>query len=119
VVGLVESICSIYWNNEFFHYFLFGFLGPLLGLISGWFLIKRFKVKFWPKALAVITFLNLGSCEVSHLMNVGCQELMFGEVDSDPGDIGVIAITIPIFFISLSLSLLLLYFLKRDRRKLR
>ncbi|WP_413288152.1 hypothetical protein [Bdellovibrio sp. HCB337] len=94
---MIEAICRTYWESDFVHYVLFGFLGPLVGTILMLILRKKIKANYWLKASAVFFIVNLSSCAASWKANTGCQIHLFGEVSDDPGDIGVVFMTFPLF----------------------
>lgn len=50
--------------------------------------------------------------------NTGCQVLLFGEVNDDPGDIGQVFFTLPLFMFTFIAASIALYFIVRERKKL-
>ncbi len=110
---MLDFLCRTYWDNHFVHYFLFGILGPCIGLLAVVIFRKNLKARYWLKALSIFLLVNLSSCAVSWKANTGCQLHLFGEVGDDPGDVGVVLVTIPIFLICFAVALGLLFYVRK------
>lgn len=79
------------------HYFVPAMFGPILvvGII---FLLRKKMTSFYAiKAFLIIAVVNLVSCSAGNKIWNECQLILFGEVDTDPGDVGVFFFTLPIF----------------------
>lgn len=109
----MNELCQIWNENIFVHYVLFGVLGPIVSVITIFLIRNRIVAKYWPKALSIFTLLNLGSCVASGKIHFGCEKLLFGELNDDPGDIGIIMLTIPLFLICVVAGLIALHYIKK------
>jgi hypothetical protein len=107
------SICKLYWDNFFLHYILFGFIGSLIATLI--ILIPRnfLKSKFWLKSSLIFILVNLSSCSIERVLNLKCQLKLFGYVSDDPGDIGIVFITLPIFLVCMIGGLTILFWKKK------
>ncbi|MBX7148733.1 hypothetical protein K1X76_06565 [bacterium] len=115
---MTQFLCQSYWYNDFIHYYLFGFIGPLLAVICIWLLHKVISKNFLKFSLLIYFLINFGSCVASARLNIDCQILMFGYVCDDPGDIGVVALTLPLFVISFFLGIVAISFLSKKITRL-
>lgn len=111
---MIQAICQTYWDSIFFGYFFFGFIGPLVSVITIYFIRNRIRSRFWLKSLSIFSMLNLSSCIASAKVHFGCQRLLFGEIDTSPGDVGIIMLTLPLFLVCASLALISFRFIKRS-----
>lgn len=114
------NICKIYLNENvlgiFLHYFLFGFIGPLLAVLLIISLHKFLKSKYWRKSLLIYFFINLTSCAIGGWVGGGCEP--DDGFSSSPGDLGIVMFTLPVFFLFFFGGIITIYFHKKGKDEL-
>jgi|GEM_PF-5832761 len=106
------NACKIFWENDFLHYILFGFIGPFLAVLLIFAIQKSLKTKYWLKTSFIFILINFASCTLEREANIGCQIKLFGSVSDDPGDIGVILLTLPLFIICSLVCIFIIFQIK-------
>ncbi len=111
---MVASFCHVLWENGFLHYILFAILGPFLGLVSVYLLRDQLMNRFWLKALPVFGVIDIATFLSYGIGEGACEVLIFGYRGDDPGDIGVVLLTMPLFLLT-SLAAIGLLYIARTR----
>ena len=115
----MDDLCRFYFQDTFTHFFLFGFIGPLVSVVLIFLFRYELNCKIWLNAYVIFVLVNLTSCAVSFQTNTDCQIRLFGEVADDPGDVGLFFITTPIFFVSLSIAFVAMFFIERRQYRIK
>lgn len=91
----MELICRVYWDVALLHYGLFPVLGPLLAFLSA----RRFLPTRPLLALAAFLVVNLLFAYLNIAASNASQLLLFGRVGDDPGDVGLVFVSLPLHFV--------------------
>ena len=113
----MTEFCKFHWDNFFLHYIFWGIIGPIICIVLSFFVAKKLFPKFWIKALLLITSVNLVTCTIGNKTLNFCEISIFGEINDDPGDIGIVFMTFPIWIICCAAALIVIYFIYRKKRK--
>ncbi len=92
-------MCEIFWNSNFLHYYFFGILGPVAGGLAIVCLRKKVGKRFILKASLTLALSSFVAFIAQIIMTGRCEIALLGESEERIYDIGLVIITLPIFFI--------------------
>jgi hypothetical protein len=110
------AFCHVLWESFALHYVFPAVVAPLLAIIAVYALCSYLNNWFWLKALSLFGAINVITFLSYARMQGACELSLFGYVDDDPGDIGIVALTLPLLLL-LSLVAILLLFPIRNKMK--
>lgn len=109
----MKELCSFYWNNSVAHYFFFPVVGPALAFLISYFCLKySFKIPF---ALFVNVFILGVFAFIFRASHFGCQMALFGRVNDEPGDIGIVFLSLPTFVVLAVVGLVSVFIVSKKK----
>lgn len=100
----MDSICRLYWESFLLHYVLFPVGGPTLGFLVVC-LARRLRKETGAFQLLLLLFIVLmSSLFIAFSAAFFCEVQMFGELSDDPGDVGLVLVSLPLWIVSSVLS---------------
>jgi hypothetical protein len=110
---MVTSFCHGVWENSFLHYVLPAVLAPLLAIICVYAFHSYLSNLFWLKALSLFGAIDFVTFLSYAIIQDACVLSLFGDNSDDPGDIGIVMLTFPLFMLASLAAILLLFFIRK------
>jgi len=94
----MDALCRLYWESFVLHYALLPVGGPLLGFLF----VRTGRARGaagGPQLLLILFIVLVATLWLSFRAPFFCEARMFGELSDDPGDIGLIFVSLPLFLV--------------------
>ncbi len=92
-------MCETFWNSHFLHYYFFGIVGPIIGGLIVVVVSRKLGDRYMLKAAGILALASLIAFIMQIIMTARCEILVLGESNDRISDIGLVIITLPIFFV--------------------